>query len=98
MYTAWFACEPECGWTLAYSAPKSFGDVDELAAAVVALARVAFGVLVGEDAALRREHGGARVVLRGDQLDAFFLAAEFRLDGGPERGVALGDGVVVVEH
>ncbi len=23
-YTAWFACEPECGWTLAQSAPKSF--------------------------------------------------------------------------
>ena len=23
-YTAWFACAPECGCTLAYSAPKSF--------------------------------------------------------------------------
>ena len=52
-----FACAPECGWTLACSAPKScfdavdgelLGDVDELAAAVVALAGVAFGVLVGQ--------------------------------------------------
>jgi hypothetical protein len=24
MYTAWLACEPECGWTFAYSEPKSF--------------------------------------------------------------------------
>ena len=36
------------------------GDVDELAAAVVALARVALGVLVGELGALRRHHGRAR--------------------------------------
>ena len=47
--TAWLACEPECGCTLADSArPNScfdavdrelLGDVDVLAAAVVALAR-----------------------------------------------------------
>ena len=34
------------------------GDVDEFAAAVVALARVAFGVLVGELRALRGQHRG----------------------------------------
>ena len=33
------------------------GHVDELAAAVVAPARVALGVLVGEDGALGLEHG-----------------------------------------
>ena len=24
VYTAWFACEPECGCTFAHGAPKSF--------------------------------------------------------------------------
>jgi hypothetical protein len=65
-YTAWLACEPECGCTLAYIPSWSraeqllaavdrqlLGDVDVFAAAVVALARIAFGVLVGELAALR---------------------------------------------
>ena len=50
------------------------GDVDEFAAAVVALARIAFGVLVGEHRALGFEHARAGVVLRGDQLDVIFLA------------------------
>ena len=52
-----FACVPECGCTLACSAPKSFGavdgkllgQVDEFAAAVIALARLAFGIFVGHD-------------------------------------------------
>jgi hypothetical protein len=53
---------------------QPFGDVDELATAVVALARVAFGVLVGEHRALCREDPRTRVVLRRDQLDMIFLA------------------------
>ena len=36
------------------------GDVDELAAAIVALARIALGVFVGHHRALRLEHGAAR--------------------------------------
>jgi hypothetical protein len=60
---------------------QRLGDVDELAAAVVALARVAFGVLVGEHAALRLEHARAGVVLRGDQLDVVLLAAALVGDG-----------------
>jgi hypothetical protein len=54
------------------------GDVDEFAAAVVALAGIAFGVLVGQHRALRLEHARARVVLRGDQLDVVFLALPAR--------------------
>ena len=72
--TAALACAPECGWTLAYSAPKrsftrSIGelldDVDVLAAAVVAPARVALGVLVGEHRALggRARPSGAKFSL-----------------------------------
>ena len=51
-----------------------FGDIHELAAAVVALARIAFGVLVGQHRTLGLEHARAGVVFRGDQLDVIFLA------------------------
>ena len=44
-------------------------DVDELAAAVVALARIALGVLVRQHRAGRFEHGAADEVLRRDQLE-----------------------------
>ena len=56
MKTAWLACDPEWGWTFMASAPNSFwrvdgellGNVDVLAAAVIALAGIALGVFVGE--------------------------------------------------
>ena len=60
------------------------GDVDEFAAAVVALSRIAFGVLVREHRALRMEHARARVVLRCDQLDVLFLASILLLDRAPD--------------
>ena len=53
------------------------GDVDELAAAVIAPARIALGVFVGHHRALRLEHGAGDDVLGGDQLDLVALAAEF---------------------
>ncbi len=49
-------------------------DIGELAAAVVALAGVAFGVLVGEDGSGGFENGAADEVLRGDHLQALVLA------------------------
>ncbi len=72
---------------------QPLGHVDVLAAAVVALARIAFGVLVGQHAALRLQHPRARVVLRGDQLDVLFLAlilqfnsfGYFRIEGLDRR-------------
>ena len=78
MNAAKFACAPECGCTLACSAPKScFSAVDrelldlvhDLAAAVVPLARIALGVLVGERRAHRLEHRAADEVLARDQLE-----------------------------
>ena len=48
--------------------------VDELAAAVVPLPRIALGVFVGQHAADRLEHGRADEVLGCDQLDAVTLA------------------------
>ena len=56
--------------------------IDELAAAVIALARIAFGVLVGEHRSLRFEHGTADVVLGGDHLQAVLLARELLLGRG----------------
>ena len=52
------------------------GDVDVLATAVVALARVALGVLVGEHRALGLEHRHRDEVLRGDHLERVLLALE----------------------
>jgi hypothetical protein len=105
--TAWLACEPEFGCTLAASAPNSvlstvdgelLGDVDMLAATVVALARVALGVLVGELGALGFHHRMGDVVFGGDQFDVVFLALVFGLDGGPQLGVDFGEGILRGEH
>ncbi len=53
------------------------GHVDELAAAVVALAWQAFGIFVGENRPLRFQYGARNDVLRGDQFDLVALPAEF---------------------
>jgi hypothetical protein len=67
-----------------------FRDVDELAAAVVAPARIAFGIFVGEYRALRLEHGARDDILRGDQLDLVLLAIEFLADRAEHVGIAVG--------
>src|SRR5262249_22761401 len=50
-------------------------NVSKFAAAVVALAGISFGVLIGEDAAGGFEYGLANKVLGGDELEALVLAA-----------------------
>ena len=70
---------------------EPLGDVHVLAAAVVALAGQALGVLVGEPAALGLHHGGPDVVLAGDQLDLVALAAALPSHRLPELGIDLGD-------
>src|ERR1035438_4178747 len=49
--------------------------VGKFASAVIALAGIAFGVLVGEDGASRLQLGLADKVFRSDKLQAFVLAA-----------------------
>ena len=66
-------------------------DVDVLAAAVVALAGVALGVLVGEHAALALEDGLGDEVLGGDHLQRAPLAIELEVDGLGDLGVDLGE-------
>ena len=58
--------------------------VDILAAAVIALARIAFGIFVGEQRAGGVEHGLRDDVLRGDQLDLVLLAVQLVLRPRPK--------------
>ena len=61
--------------------------VGKLASAVVALAGIALGVLVGEDRAGGFEHGFADEILRGDQLQPFVLAALLVFDCLRDLGI-----------
>ena len=90
------ACAPECGCTLACSAPEELLEtidreqsrhVDPLAAAVVPLSGIAFGVLVGHHAAHRFANRAARVVFRSDQLEVLALAPLLAGDRGKEFGI-----------
>ncbi len=76
---------------LGAGARQLLGDVHALAAAVVALAGVAFGVLVGHHRTHGREHRGGDEVLGRDQLESLVLAAALVADGGRDLGVALAD-------
>ena len=66
-------------------------DVGELASAVVAFAGIAFGVLVGEDAAGGFQHRFRDEVLAGDQLQLRVLALGFVENGLVDVGVHLGE-------
>src|SRR5579885_3465883 len=74
------------------------GDIDILAAAVIALARIAFRVFVGQYRALRLEHARARVILGSDELDVIFLAAPLALERAAELGVEAADIQALWKH
>jgi hypothetical protein len=63
--------------------------VHDLAPAVVALARVALGVLVGEQGAERFQDRRAGEVLARNQLQRVALAPVFLVDEGGDGGVGL---------
>src|SRR5205085_10220034 len=63
--------------------------VDDLAAAVVALARIALGVLVRRHASDRLEHARPGEVLGGDQLDLAALPLELVTDEAGDLGIDL---------
>ena len=65
--------------------------VHHLAAAVVALARVALGVLVGEGRAGGLQHRRGDEVLAGDELEPVGLAAGLLADEPGDLGVGLGE-------
>src|SRR5690625_5075108 len=68
-------------WCLGTLSGQAFALVYILAATVVALAGVTFGVLVGQFGTLSRHHQRAGVVFRGTQCDVLFLTATFGSDG-----------------
>ena len=74
-------------------AGERLGFVDHRVAAVVALRRVALGVLVGEHRALRREHRGRREVLRRDELHRGVLADRLAADDVGDLGIGRGQRV-----
>jgi hypothetical protein len=59
---------------------QTFGHVYIRASAVVALARVAFSILVCKHRILDSHHQRAGVVLGGNQFDVLFLSVFFVLD------------------
>ena len=74
------------------------GDIHVLATTVIALARIAFGIFVGEHGTLRLEHARARIVLGGDQLDVIFLTLPFGAHRSGELWVESGNGHLSGEH
>ncbi len=71
-------------------ARQIFNDIDELAAAVIALAGVALGVLVGQDAASGFEHGFGSEIFARDQFQLRALALCLMTDGVVNFGVHFG--------
>jgi hypothetical protein len=65
-------------------------DVDALAAAVIALPRIALGVLVGEHGSLGLEDGRRNEVFGGDHLERALLALELPRNRFGDLGVNLG--------
>ncbi|MCY1452899.1 hypothetical protein D9M71_698580 [compost metagenome] len=72
--------------------------VDMLATAVVTLARITFGILVGQAAALGLHHTFAGVVLRGDQFDVIFLTLLLGSHRRQQCIVVTLDLIVFAEH
>ena len=69
----------------------AFDLIDVFAAAVVAAARVALGVLVREYRPLSFHDGRGGVVLRGDHLQALALPGQFGVDEAGDGGIEFGD-------
>ena len=66
------------------------GHIHIFTTAVITLARVTFGVLVGELRALRLHHRRRGVVFARNQFDMVLLTLVFMLNGRPQFGVSLG--------
>jgi len=77
---------------------EALDDVGELAAAVIPLARVPLGVLVGEDGPGRLENGPADEVLRRNELKSRRLAPDFVADRVGDVGVRLPEAAAVGDH
>ena len=70
---------------------ERLGDIDELAAAVITPARIAFRVFVGQHRPLSLQYGARHDVFRGDEFDLIALAAEFEFDRAGDFRVGCGE-------
>ena len=77
---------------------KLFDNVNVFAAAVVALARITFGVLVGQAAALRFHYARTGVVFGSNQFDVRFLALRLATNGGGQLIIEARDGHIFTKH
>ncbi len=67
------------------------GDINELAAAIIALARITFGVFVRHHRTLRLKHGAGDDVLGSDQFDLVALAAKLQRHGLMQRRIGISE-------
>jgi hypothetical protein len=65
-----------------------------VAAAIIAPARIALGIFVGHDRALRFQNGTRDDVLRSNQLDLVALTSELALDGTEQFRIGISQGAV----
>ena len=72
-------------------AGDALGDVNFLAAAVIASAGIALGILVGQAGAHGDHHSLADNVFRGDELDVALLTRQLGFNGGPDLRITLVD-------
>jgi hypothetical protein len=70
------------------------GDIDKVATAIIAAARIALGILVGHHRALRFQNRARDDVLRSNQLDLVALASELALDGTEQFRIGISQGAV----
>ena len=66
-------------------------DIDELTAAVIAAARIALGIFIGQHRALRLQNRAGDDVLGGDQLDFIALATELPFDRARDFRIGVGE-------
>src|SRR5215217_7480330 len=69
---------------------QRLGLIDELTAAIIAPAGIAFGIFVGKHRTLRLEDRPGNDILRRYEFDLVLLAAELPLDGCRDRPVDCG--------
>ena len=69
-----------------------FNNIDEFATAVVAAARVAFRVLIGQHRPLPLEYGARHEVLGGDHFQGVLLALTLQIECFGDLGVKFGEG------
>ena len=79
-------------------AREVFHNIHALASAVIALARVALRVFVGEHAAHRGHDCRGNEVFRSDQFNVAALTGELLLHGGADLVVKLGNKTDCIQH